>query len=57
MMRAIGVPEIRDYLLGKISLAAAAESAKSATRRYIKRQLTWWRNQMTDWQLVAASGH
>ena len=52
MMRAIGVPEIRDYLLGRISLAAASEAAKLATRHYVKRQLTWWRNQMRGWNLL-----
>lgn len=52
MMRAIGVPEIRAYLLGEMSLAEAAGSAKTATRHYIKRQLTWWRHQMTGWRLI-----
>jgi tRNA dimethylallyltransferase len=49
MMRAIGVSEIRDYLMGRQQLAAAAQAAKTATRHYIKRQLTWWRNQMSGW--------
>ena len=43
MMKAIGVPELRAHLRGEISLAEAAVKAKTATRHYIKRQMTWWR--------------
>ncbi len=55
MMRAIGVKELRGYLLGESSLVEATEAAKIATRHYIKRQLTWWRNQMPDWTAVDAA--
>lgn len=52
-MRAIGAPELAAYLAGEISLEAAAEKAKAATRQYAKRQLTWFRNQMgSDWTIV-----
>ena len=46
-MKALGVPELMDYLKGKISIAEAVELAKLHTRQYAKRQLTWFRNQMT----------
>jgi tRNA dimethylallyltransferase len=49
MMRAIGVPELASYIKGEISLEQAAMNAKTATRNYIKRQLTWWRGQMGHW--------
>ncbi|HUR44181.1 MAG TPA: tRNA (adenosine(37)-N6)-dimethylallyltransferase MiaA [Aestuariivirga sp.] len=49
MMKAIGVPELLGYLRGEISLDGAVAKAKTATRQYIKRQLTWWRGQMKDW--------
>ena len=41
--QAIGYKEILPYLAGEISLADAVESLKTATRRYAKRQLTWFR--------------
>ena len=40
---AIGYKEILDYLDGNISLCQAKENLKQATRRYAKRQLTWFR--------------
>jgi tRNA dimethylallyltransferase len=54
MMQAIGVPEIRRYLLGEVDLAGAVRQAKTATRHYIKRQLTWWRHQMPGWDSLVA---
>jgi tRNA dimethylallyltransferase len=48
-MKAHGVPWLIRHLNGKISLAAAADGAIMDTRRYAKRQLTWFRNQMKDW--------
>ncbi len=43
-MRAVGVPELAEYLRGEIDLAVAQERAVAATRRYVKRQATWFRN-------------
>ena len=40
--QAIGYKEILPYLDGHISLAEAAEDLKTATRRYAKRQITWF---------------
>lgn len=49
-MRAIGVPQIAQFLAGKISRADALELAQAATRQYAKRQSTWFRNQSpVDW--------
>lgn len=39
-----GYPELFAHFRGEISLAEAAELAKTATRQYARRQLTWWRN-------------
>ncbi|MEP2988853.1 MAG: tRNA (adenosine(37)-N6)-dimethylallyltransferase MiaA [Parasphingorhabdus sp.] len=53
-MRAIGVPDIRDLLLGKIDKETAIDQAQMATRRYAKRQYTWFRNQSpTSWRHFA----
>ncbi len=47
--RAIGAAELIAHLEGKMSLEAAAEAAALATRRFAKRQRTWFRNRMADW--------
>ncbi|MEG1773339.1 MAG: tRNA dimethylallyltransferase, partial [Oscillospiraceae bacterium] len=41
--QAIGCKELRPYLCGDASLTACVETLKRATRRYAKRQLTWFR--------------
>ncbi|MBY9062210.1 tRNA (adenosine(37)-N6)-dimethylallyltransferase MiaA [Sphingomonas yunnanensis] len=49
--RAIGVPEIAAYLAGAITQDAALARAQRATRRYAKRQYTWFRHQPpADWR-------
>jgi len=52
-MKAHGVPWLLRHLAGEITLAEAAEGAKRDTRRYTKRQLTWFRHQMPGWTWVA----
>ena len=53
VMRAHGVPWLIRHLNGEITLAEAAEGGKRDTRRYTKRQATWFRNQLPDWTWVA----
>jgi tRNA dimethylallyltransferase len=48
------VPWLRRHLAGEISLEAAAEGGKRDTRRYTKRQVTWFRHQMPDWTWLAS---
>ena len=45
-MKAVGVPELIRHLRGEIALADAVEAAQQATRRYAKRQTTWFRHQL-----------
>jgi tRNA dimethylallyltransferase len=52
-MKAHGVPWLIRHLNGEITLAEAAEGGKRDTRRYTKRQATWFRNQLPDWTWVA----
>jgi tRNA dimethylallyltransferase len=54
-MKAIGVPELARHLRGEISLDEAVTDAKTATRHYIKRQLTWWRHQLPAWRVDSAA--
>ena len=51
-MKAHGVPWLRRHLAGEIGLEAAAEGGKLDTRRYTKRQATWFRHQMPGWALA-----
>ena len=47
---AIGYKELKPYLDGKITLDAAAEKLKMETRRYAKRQITWFkRDEYIHW--------
>jgi tRNA dimethylallyltransferase len=48
-MKAHGVPWLIRHLHGEISREDAVAGAVMDTRRYAKRQLTWFRNQMRDW--------
>ena len=48
----IGIREIEDYLLGKITLKNAKELIKQKTRRYAKRQFTWARGHMKSWKMI-----
>ena len=48
-MKAHGVPWLIRHLNGEISREEAVAGAVMDTRRYAKRQLTWFRNQMKNW--------
>ena len=48
--RAIGYKELKGFFDGSISLEEATENLKRETRRYAKRQLTWFRrNKNINW--------
>lgn len=49
-MRAHGVRELAAYLSGDSSLEAAVQKSKTESRRYAKRQMTWLRRFMQDWE-------
>jgi tRNA dimethylallyltransferase len=46
-MKAVGLPELLRHLYGEIALTDAIAAAQRATRRYAKRQTTWFRHQTT----------
>jgi len=52
-MKAHGVPWLIRHLTGGIGLDAAAQEAKRDTRRYTKRQATWFRHQLPDWTWIS----
>jgi len=54
--KALGIPELWRHLHGEVSLDSAIAEAKLATKRYAKRQMTWFRRYMADWEwLIDAS--
>lgn len=51
--QAIGCKELKPYFNGEMTLSEAAENLKQATRRYAKRQLTWFRrNKEIKWLFI-----
>lgn len=55
VMKAVGLRELARALSGELSPDDALALAQQETRRYAKRQTTWFRNQTPDWPRVAES--
>ncbi len=53
-MKALGVAPFAAHLRAELSLDGALALAQRDTRRYAKRQATWFRNQAADWERVDA---
>ena len=51
-MKAVGLRELAAHAAGETPLDVAIAVAQQSTRRYAKRQLTWFRNQTPDWAWV-----
>jgi tRNA dimethylallyltransferase len=51
-LKAVGYRELLAHVRGEASLDEAVCAAQQETRRYAKRQLTWFRNQAADWERV-----
>jgi tRNA dimethylallyltransferase len=54
-MKAHGVPWLIRHLNGEIALTEAVAQSKRDTRRYTKRQATWFRNQLAQFEWVEPS--
>ena len=52
----IGVQEIMEFMEKKITLDELNKKISIKTRQYAKRQSTWARGQMTDWQRINPKG-
>jgi tRNA dimethylallyltransferase len=48
----LGIEEIKKYLDKKITLEQAFEETFIRTRRYVKRQRTWFRGHMKEWTSI-----
>jgi len=53
-MKAVGLRELAAHLSGELSLEATIAAAQQETRRYAKRQMTWFRNQTPGWPRITA---
>lgn len=51
VMKSLGVPQIIDYIEGNVSLEETISLSQTATRQFAKRQMTWFRNQFSDWKI------
>ena len=50
--KAIGIKEIKEYLNKKIQIADVIEKISIKTRQYAKRQTTWGRGNIEDWNKI-----
>ena len=51
-MKAIGVRQLKGYFTGDANLDDSIALASRDTRRFAKRQLTWFRGQARNWQEI-----
>lgn len=54
LMRALGVRPLASYLRGEMEREEAIERAKTETRQYAKRQMTWQKGNMIAWKWLDA---
>jgi tRNA dimethylallyltransferase len=52
-MRAHGVPVLIRHIRGEVTREAAAQFGRTETRQYAKRQFTWFRHQLPEFEWVA----
>jgi tRNA dimethylallyltransferase len=51
-MKAHGVPALIRHVQGEITLEEAATIGRADTRHYAKRQFTWFRHQLTEFEWI-----
>lgn len=50
--KVIGIQEIKDHLVKKLTLAEVKNLIQIRTRQYAKRQFTWARGKMGSWEII-----
>ena len=50
--KVIGIQEIKDHLLKKLTLTEVKNLIQIRTRQYVKRQFTWARGRMSAWKII-----
>jgi len=53
--KAIGISEIKEFLNKKIQIPELIEKISIKTRQYAKRQVTWSRGHMSDWNKIKSN--
>ena len=53
----LGLRQLQALSTGAMAVDEAKSSAQAATRQYAKRQLTWFRHRMADWQWLEPFGN
>ena len=56
VMKALGVPEIGAFLSGRATREETLAALQQNTRRFAKRQMTWFRGQTPDWPRYETGG-
>lgn len=51
VMKSLGLPQVVDYIEGKVPLEETIMLSQTATRQFAKRQMTWFRNQFSEWKI------
>ncbi len=54
--KAIGINEIKEFIMKKIKIEDVIDKISIKTRQYAKRQTTWARGNMSDWNKIKSSG-
>ena len=54
--KAIGINEIKEFIKKKIKIEDVIDQISIKTRQYAKRQTTWARGNMSDWNKIKSSG-
>lgn len=54
VLKAVGVPELTAHLQGRLSLQQAIAQGQQSTRRYAKRQITWFTRQVPEARVIRA---
>jgi len=50
--KVIGIQEIKDHLVKKLTIAEVKNLIQIRTRQYAKRQFTWARGKMSSWKII-----
>ena len=53
--KAIGISEIKEFLNKKIQISELIDKISIKTRQYAKRQVTWSRGHMSDWNKIKSN--
>jgi tRNA dimethylallyltransferase len=54
VMKALGVRQLIEHLRGHCTMDEATRASQTWTRRYAKRQMTWFRSNMISWNCLSA---